>query len=97
MVVDFFLAGLFLITSPMSFFFKLPKVADFFDRAACFFDFCIFTGILATFMGDIFLALFLASPFFSADLATSCILFEEALFEFSIFGVQGADFLTSNF
>merc|ERR1719234_1324220 len=89
MVVDFFLAGLFVITSSMSFFFKLPKVADFFDRAACFFDFCIF---LATFMGDIFLVLFLASPFFSADLATSCILLEEALLEFSIFGVQGTDF-----
>merc|ERR1719234_829858 len=52
MVVDFFLAGLFLITSSMSFFFKLPKVVDFFDRPACFFDFCI--CILATFMGDMF-------------------------------------------
>merc|ERR1719234_239136 len=50
MVVDFFLAGLFVITSPMSFFFKFPEVVDFFDRAACFFDFCI-TGV---FMGDIF-------------------------------------------
>merc|ERR1719234_430608 len=65
-----FLGRLFLITSPMSFFFKLPKVVDFFDRAACFFDFCI----LAAFMGDIVLALFLASLFFSADWATSCLL-----------------------
>merc|ERR1719234_2675355 len=62
MVVDIFLGRLFLITSPMSFFFKLPKVVDFFDRAACFFDFCI-TGILAAFKWGIFLALFLASPF----------------------------------
>merc|ERR1719234_2457813 len=69
MVVDFFLAGLFVITSPMSFFFKLPKEVDFFDRPACFFNFCIFTGVLAASMGDIFLALFLASPFFSADWA----------------------------
>merc|ERR1719234_1206277 len=91
MVVDIFLGRLFLITSSMSFFFKLPKLVDFFDRAACFFDFCI-TGILAAFMGDIFLALLLSGFFFSADLATSCLLLEEALLEFSIFGVQGPDF-----
>merc|ERR1719239_1775995 len=41
-----FVAKLFLITSPMPFFFKLPKVVEFFDKGDIFFDFCIFTGIL---------------------------------------------------
>merc|ERR1719233_627720 len=72
MVVDFFLAAftfkglflvfvarLFFITSPMPFFFKLPKVV-----------------------------LFLARFFFSGDWATSFILLEEGLLEFSIFDVQ---------
>ena len=97
-VVDFFLAAftfkglflvdlarLFFITSPMPFFFKLPKVVD-------FFDFCIFTGILAAFdKGDIFLALFMGRFFFLGDWATSFMLLEEGLLEFSIFDVQGAD------
>ena len=58
-----FLARLFLNTFPVPFFFK---GLDFFDRATCFFDFCIFTGILAAFMEeeDIFLVLLLARLFF---------------------------------
>ena len=53
-----------------------------FDRATYLFDFCIFTGILAAFMGDIFLALLLAKLFFLGDLATSSMLLEEGLLEF---------------
>ena len=87
-----FLARLFLNTFPVPFFFM---GLDFFDRATCFFDFCIFTGILAAFMEeeDIFLVLLLARLFFS----TSCTLLEEGLLEFSIFAVQGAADLTSVF
>ena len=54
-----FLARLFLNTFPVPFFFK---GLDFFDRATCFFDFCIFTGILAAFV-----VLLLARLFFSGD------------------------------
>ena len=91
-----FWARLFLNTFPAPFFFKLSKVVvDFFDRPTCFLDFCIFPGVLAAFMGDIFLVLLLERLFFSADWATSCRLLEEGLLEFSIFSVQGAAFETS--
>merc|ERR1719370_2321414 len=67
-----FVARLFFITSPMPFFFKLPKVVDFLDKGDIFFDFCIFTGILAAFItGDIFLVLFLARFFFSRRLGAT--------------------------
>merc|ERR1719209_1482940 len=78
MVVDFFLAAftfkglflvfvarLFFITSPMPFFFKLPKVVDFLDKGDIFFDF------------------FLARFFFLEGWATSFMLLEEGLLEFS--------------
>merc|ERR1719430_2550142 len=84
MVVDFFLAA---------FTFKglfLVFVARLFffklPKVVGFFD-----------KGDIFLVFFLARFFFLGDWATSFMLLEEGLLEFSIFDVQGADKLTSVF
>ena len=84
-----FLARLFLNTFPVPFFFK---GLDFFHRATCFFEFCIFTGILAAFMERRTSSWCSCWQGFS-----SCTLLEEGLLEFSIFAVQGAADLTSVF